>query len=467
MATAKFLDGDLMRHVVVMSLSASLGLVSVFLVDFADLYFISLLGEEALAAAVGFAGTLIFFVFSATIGLAIAMGALTAPKIGRGETDDARLVATSVMVFGFVVTFILAFIFWIWAEQLLSILGAEGVTLAYATRYLRIVLPSIPISAIAIMASALLRAHGDARRAMIVTFWSGGVNAVLDPLLIFGVGLGLDGAAYASVAARFAMALAALRAVNRNYDGFATCRFGALLSHLPLIIAIAAPAVLTNIATPLGSGIVTRAVAPFGDAAVAGFAVVSRLTPLFFCVIFALSGAVGPIVGQNFGARKFDRVQGTLTRSLQFVAGYTVIAWVLLLAVHNFASEQFGLTGEGKRVVFWFALVAAPLFFFNGLLFVANAAFNNLKRPIWSTFLNWGRNTIGVLPFVVLGADIGGAPGVLIGQALGGVVFGVLGFFLARRLVSGYAEGRLDPEKGWSFPLMRSRPDPPFSSPRG
>lgn len=456
-----------MRHVVVMSMSASIGLLAIFLVDFADLYFISLLGQEALAAAVGFAGTVIFFLISVTIGLAIAMGALVAPRLGRGEAEEARSVATSVMVFGVIATTIISALSWVYAGPILTMLGAEGVTHDYAVRYLQIVLPSTPAGAVGIMASSLLRAHGDARRAMMVTFWSGGVNAVLDPLLIFTFGLGLDGAAYASVASRFAMAIAAMLAVYRHYGGFAPYRTPALLSHLSMIIAIAAPAILTNIATPVGNGVVTRAIAGFGDSAVAAYAVIGRLVPIAFCVVFALSGAVGPIIGQNFGARKFERVGQTITRALQFAGVYTIASWGAVLLLNGFAASAFGLADEGRRIIFWFALVVAPLFYFNGMLFIANAAFNNLQRPIWSTGLNWGRNTLGVIPFVAFGAEWGGASGVLIGQALGGVLFGVLGLLLARLLVGGYANGRLDPEKGVRAPVLRGRPDPPFSSPRG
>ena len=89
-----------MRHIVVMSFAASIGLISVFLVDFVDLYFISFLGEEALAAAVGFAGTLLFFGVSITIGLMIAMSALAAQRLGAGKPEDARKIATNVIAMG-------------------------------------------------------------------------------------------------------------------------------------------------------------------------------------------------------------------------------------------------------------------------------------------------------------------------------------------------------------------------------
>ena len=463
---AIFLEGNLLRHIIIMSSSASIGLVSIFLVDFADLLFISMLGEAELAAAVGFAGTVLFFTFSVSIGMTIATSALIAQRLGQGAHDEARKITTSVIAFGVVITSILAVLCWIYAPTLLGLIGAKGNTLDLGVRYFRIVVTAMPIGAIGMMATGILRARGDARRAMTVTLTAGAVNAILDPILIFGFGLGLDGAAYASVAARFATMGTALYPIFKHYGGFAKIDLARFRSDLKPIVAIAAPAMLTNVATPFGNGFVTRAISEFGDPAVAAMAVAGRLTPLAFCVIFALSGAVGPIIGQNFGAKQYDRVRGTLIKSIQFTGMYVVAIWIALLIGHSFISSAFKLSEEGANIIFWFALVVAPLFIFNGTLFVSNAAFNNLRRPLFSTFLNWGKNTIGVVPFIYFGAQLGAAPGVLIGQAIGGVVFGILGFWLAYRLVDRYESGDSDPDHGLKFPLMRGRSEAPFNSPR-
>jgi len=203
-----------------------------------------------------------------------------------------------------------------------------------------------------------------------------------------------------------------------------------------------------------------RFVSSYGDEAVAGFSVMSRLIPLAFCVIFALSGAVGPIIGQNFGAGDYGRVRETLKKAILFTVIYTAAVWLLLLLVHDFISAQFSLTPAGADLMRIFAIIITPLFFFNGVLFIANAAFNNLNRPTWSTMLNWGKNTLGVVPFVWLGADLGGAQGILIGQAIGGVVFALLAVWLAFRLADGYSSGSVDPGKSWRPAFMRAKAGP-------
>lgn len=435
---AKFLTGDLLHHVVVMAMSASIGLLSMFVVDFVDLYFISLLGDPALTAAVGFAGTLIYFNMSVGIGLMIAMSALAAQKIGRGDSDGARKVATNVFVFGIITGCVGGLFFFLFAHQLMGFIGATGDAQIRGAAYLRIVAPSLPIMVAAMSATGLLRAHGDARRAMNTTLVAGIVNAVLDPILIFGFDLSLEGAAIASVCARIAMAITAIYPIFKIYGGIEPFNLDRFRDDLKPILGIGAPAILTNVATPVGALITLRFIAVYGNDAVAGFSVINRLAPLVFCVIFAISGAVGPIIGQNFGAEEFGRVRETIKKSLIFTVGYAAIAWILLIFSTEIIGAQFNLGTEGMALLNTFALVVTPLFFFNGALFISNAAFNNLDRPTWSTMLNWGKNTIGVLPFVWLGSEWAGAGGVLVGQSIGGIFFAIAGVVLAFKLTRTY-----------------------------
>jgi Na+-driven multidrug efflux pump len=294
----------------------------------------------------------------------------------------------------------------------------------------------MPVLAVAMTAMAVLRAHGDARRAMTAPLLGGVVNAVLDPLLVFGLGLGLglDGAAIATVIARFAILAAAFRPALTVHGGFMRPSLTRLRADLRPA-AIAVPAVLANIATPVGNALVTREVARFGTEAVAGFAVVGRLTPLAFAVIFALSGAIGPIIGQNFGAGCLDRVRAAFNAAVLFNALYVALATVALVLLREPILQLFEARGETRRIILLFCGSLALASFFNGVIFVANASFNNLGHPSYSTAINWGRHTLGTWPFAVAGAAFWGAAGALVGQALGGVIFAALASWLAFRVM--------------------------------
>lgn len=443
----KFLTGNLFRHTAVMSLTASVGLMAVFLVDLADMIFISMLGKEALAAAIGYAGAILFFTSSFGIGVAIAAGALVARAVGAGDEDAARRKAATALVFGVLFGAVFSALVWINFPILLSLVGAEGETQHLAAGYLRIIIPSLPLLLIGMTGGAILRAWGDAKRSMFATVAGGLVNAVLDPILIFGFDLELTGAALASVAARMTIAAVALIPIFRYHGGLKWPQGQEMIEDFKPLAVIAAPAILTQLATPVGQAYVTRAMSTFGADAVAGMAIIGRITPVAFGVLFAASGAIGPIIGQNAGAIHYDRVVAAFKAGLLFCGIVVVIVSAVLFGFRGILADAFRATDVSRELMYWFCGPLALLFFFNGAIFVSNAAFNNLNHPFYSTWVNWGRNTLGIVPFVMVGSAVLGAPGVLLGQYLGGVAFGVVGVVLAFRVI-GKAE---DPTPQGSF----------------
>ncbi len=439
--SARFLEGNLFRHITVMSLTSSVGLMAVFLVDFVDMIFISMLGKAELAAAVGYAGAILFFTTSFGIGMAITAGALVARAIGAGDDDLAQKRQTTTLIWGAFFGAVFAALVWLSLDPLVTLMGATGETHRLTVEYLAIVVPSLPLLLIGMVGGAILRAHGDARRAMMATIWGGLVNAVLDPILIFGLDLELTGAALASVAARVTIAVVAMLPILRHYGGLVWPGLAGLMPDLRPILAIAVPAILTQLATPVGQAYVTRSMAEYGENAVAGMAIVSRLTPVAFGVLFALSGAVGPIIGQNAGAEAHGRVRRTFTDALLFTALFTVLVTALLFALRGPIGALFQAEGITLDLVYLFCGPLALLFFFNGVIFVSNAACNNLGRPFLSTWINWGRHTVGTIAMVVIFSAWLGAPGVLIGQALGGVIFGGIAWVLALRVIATAGSG--------------------------
>ena len=187
---AKFLTGNLFRHVTVMSLTASLGLVAVFAVDLIDMVFISMLGQDALAAAVGYAGAILFFTTSFGIGMAIAAGALVALALGSGDEDLARRRAGNALIYSVIFGALFAALVWFNLPLLVALIGATGDTADLAVAYLQIIVPTLPILMVGIIGGAILRAHGDAQRAMMATIWGGRCKCCSrpNPHLRFGSG---------------------------------------------------------------------------------------------------------------------------------------------------------------------------------------------------------------------------------------------------------------------------------------
>ncbi|WP_028870113.1 MATE family efflux transporter [Psychromonas arctica] len=467
MVKGKFVTGNIFNHILVMSSTNAIGLTALFLVDLADLFFISLLGETELAAAVGYAGTIAFFTTSISIGLSIAMTALVSKAIGQQDREKAQRLVINILVTGFIISSIVAAVTWYFTPELVSLIGAKGETHQLAVEYLRILLPSLPILCLGMNAGAALRSVGDAKLAMYTTLAGGGVNALLDPLFIFTFGLGLHGAAIASVIARFAVALVAIYGVSKVHKLMGTLNVKHWLADQKEIFNVAIPAMSTNIATPIGNAYVTMMIAGFGDGFVAGWAVIGRLLPVAFGMIFAISGAVGPIIGQNFGALLYDRVRLTSKRAIEFTAAYVIIVALILFLIQDQIISIFGAQSDAEEMIRFYCTWLSIVFVFNGLIFIANATFNNLGFPTTSTMMNIGKATIGTIPFVYFGGQWFGALGVVAGQAVGSILFGLIAWCWSLRILNKLGnDPKMQCEQEEDVSLNSVLPLTPFSSSR-
>lgn len=435
MTQARFVTGSTMRHVVIMTFTGALGLMAMFLVDLADLFFLSLLNQTEITAAIGYAGTIVFANLSMSLGAGIAAAALVARNIGAKQVERAEEFATSSLMFSLIVSAAITALIATTSPWLLSLLGAHSEAKRLALLFIWTLTPGYILLAGAVCCSFILRGLGDPKRAMYITLSAAVATAVLDPLFIFVFGWGIQGAAAANVVADIVSFSMGLHGVARVHKVLLPMRLRALWRDFPDIRAIAFPAILTQLATPFANAYVTRAVAPFGDEAVAASAIIGRLIPVAFGIIFSLSGSVGPIIGQNFGAKQYGRVAQTLKDGLVFSAIYTVITSLLLFLFRHEIADAFRAAGRTIDIVVFFCTFIAISWAFAGAQFVAAAAFNNLGRAGLSTWFNWGKATIGTIPFALLGAHLGGPEGVLIGTAAGSVIFGVASAATAFRIV--------------------------------
>jgi putative MATE family efflux protein len=433
--TAKFLTGSIQRHILVMTGTSAIGLMAVFICELISLLYLGLLRDLDILAAIGYAAAILFFPTSIGIGLSIAATALIAPAVGAGDMERARRLSTHAILYAALLGALLAALVWPCLGWLLDTLGAKGRTAALAVDYLRIVIPTLPLTAVGMTAMAVLRSLGDAERSMNVPLIGSAAQIALEPFFIFMLKLGMNGAAVSYVLGRFAFAAFGL------YGAFIVHRMltrpsrAAFVADARPLTKVAAPAVMTNVATPFANLFTTAAIAGFGDAAVAAWAIAGRVTPVAFGVVFSLTGAIGPIIGQNFGARQFGRVQETFKAALATNAVLCILAATCLFAALPLIIGAFGVSEAASDLIRFYVIWCAPQFLFLGMLFVSNAAFNTLGHAHIATLLNWGRATLGTIPLVWVGGRVAGAEGVFFGSIAGAIVFGVVSVWLARRIL--------------------------------
>jgi putative MATE family efflux protein len=434
----RFVAGSTMRHVLVMTGTGAAGLVAIFIVDLVSLLYISWLNDPSLTAGVGLATVVMFFTISINVGLMIPIGALVSRALGARRPEDARRLATSGSILMAIVAACVSLILLPLLPVLLNAMGASEQTYEVARNFLWIALPTNALMAVGMAFSTVLRAAGDAKRSMYATLSVAAVTVVLDPILIFGFGLKANGAAMAINIARVVYVYVCFLYLTRAHDLLVVPRIKAILADARPFFAIAIPAILTNIAAPVSNAFFTGVIAQFGDQAIAASAIIDRVTPVAFAGVFALAGAIGPVLGQNWGAQRYDRMKQTLKDALTFTVVYVGCVWLVLFLVRVPLTHAFNAPPLTADLVQFFCQLSGFIWFFISLVFVANASFNNLGYPLLSTFFNWGRATLGMIPFAYFGARIAGPEGALVGIGAGSVVFGIAAvitaFWTIRRL---------------------------------
>ena len=422
---AVFTQGSILRHVLVMTATGSLGLMAIFVVDLFSLLYVSWLGDPVLTAGVGYATQVSYFFISINIGLVIAMGAVVSRAIGAGDRMAARRLATSGLVHVTVVSVVTSVIAFPLRDQLLGLLGAQGEALRIGSTFLALILPSNVGMGIGMALAAILRSVGDARRSMYLTLAGAAVTAIADPILIFGLGLGVNGAAISTILARIVFVIFGLHAVISVHHILQRPNRRAVMLDVPPFMAIAIPAIVTNLATPFATSYAMIVFSRFGEPVVAAFSIIDRIIPVAFGVLFAMSGAIGPVIGQNFGARAWSRVSQTMSKSFLVAIIYVAVVWLLLWLFSEQIVVLFHAQDETARLVIFFCNWCGAAWMGLGCLFVANSAFNNLGYPMLSTAFNWGRATLGTIPFVYFGSQIWGPEGAQMGLFLGAIIFGI------------------------------------------
>ena len=425
-----------MRHVVLMTLAGVIGISMLFLVDLIDLFYLSHLKQTAVTAAIGYAGTIVLLNLSLAIGGSVAAAALVARNMGAGNLVQARQYATSALLFSLIMSSLLTICIAFGSSSFLSLLGAEGDAKRLAQSFIWTLSPGYIFIGGEVCCVAILRALGDVRRSMYISVAAAFVTFCADPIFIFGLGLQIQGAAVATTLGHLAAFSIGVHKLVKVHKFLNPLGLGGLKRDIPSIWQIAYPAILAQLTLPFSNTYVTHLMANFGDEFVAGFATVCRIIPVAYSVIYSITGSVGPIIGQNYGAKQINRVRQTITNSLIFSVGYALTTSFILFFCRFQIASVFHATGHNLEVIVFFCKFIAVSWVFVGAQFLANAVFNNLGHPKLSLVLNWGRATFGTVPFALIGAKLGGWEGLLIGNAIGTAIFGVVSIIIAYTIVN-------------------------------
>ena len=437
-ATARLTEGPISRHLVKLTLPMIWGILAIISFNLVDTYFVARLGPRALAA-LSFTFPVVMTFVSIGIGLAAGTSSVLARAVGAGDLARARRLATDAMTFAFLLVTVMALCGIATIEPLFRILGAEPELLPLVRDYMVIWYLGIVFMIVPMVGTGAMRAMGDSRLAGIVLGGGALLNMVLDPLLIFGLlglpRLELQGAALASVIARaltFALAVWALwvkyRLLTHPWPGLKR-----LMESWRAILHVGLPAAGTNAIIPIATGVVVAMLAQFGEATVAGFGPATRVEGLALVVFYALSAIIGPLVGQNLGAGKLDRVREAVRLSTAFAFLFGLAVALVLIVLAGPIAGLFSDAPEIVSVTRLYLLVVPISYGGAGAIMIANAAFNGLGQPGRAVMLSLARMVVLYLPLAYLLGQVFGPLGIFGATALANLSVGIVAYFWIRR----------------------------------
>lgn len=424
-----------------MTLPVMGGIVALMLFNLVDAYFIGLLGTEALAA-VTFTFPVTFTLISLSIGLGIGTSAVVARLLGENDHDLVKRRTTDAALLAIVLSILLTLVGWFSLEPLFRLLGVTDDLMPYVRDYMQVWYLGTLFVVLPRALSSALRASGNTLVPGLAMIGSAVLNAILDPILIFGWGpipaMGVRGASLATLLSWMLLTLIvlALPQVRSQLLTFSSVRFSEVLESWKVIGKIAVPAIISSILTPVSAAILTRIVAVFGTDAVASFGVGSRIESISLIVVFALSMTLPPFVSQNLGAKQFDRVYSGVMGCFVFTLAWQGVVWLTLLLFQSPLIAAFA--DEGSQFAThlrWFLWLVPLGLGLQGIIILGNSTMNALHQPMVALRLSILRLFVFYVPVCAIGSWLFGLYGIFGGAVLANAVMAAISWLTVRKAI--------------------------------
>jgi putative MATE family efflux protein len=426
--------GSLLKQIFSMSFSMGIGMLSVIGFNLADTYFISQIGDTELAA-ISLTFPVIMFFFGITFGTTTAVTTLVSRAIGERNNGLARRYTTDSLSFALVISVISIGFGLIFMKPLFYALGANENTYPIILEYMAIWFPGMVFLTVPMTGNAAIRARGDMFTAATIMVVAAIVNIILDPILIFGVGfippLGVEGAALATVIARGITFVVAIYYLHFKYHllDLSIPKLNDILGSWKKISSIAFPVAATNFLPPLSVAFATGIIARMGEQYIAAYGIISRIEGMALVVVFSVSSAIGPIIGQNYGAKENERIKLSILYSFGIVFIWGGVVSIFLYFYSETIMSAF--TKDPKIIEIgksYFYLVPLSYGLF-GIRIITSTIFNTLDATIKSTFLAIINLLLIFMPLVYLGSLWKGIDGVFSAHFITNIVIGIISLF--------------------------------------
>ncbi|MEZ5743782.1 MAG: MATE family efflux transporter [Sphingomonadaceae bacterium] len=437
---AKLTGGSIGGHLVAQTAPMIVGVGALMSVGIIDAYFIGRLGAAQLAA-VAFIFPVTTALSSLGVGIMAGLASVVSRALGRGEDDHARGLANLGIVLSLAVGMLFAVPLYLLRGSLFRLMQADSALLPLIDVYMQPFAFAFAVLPGMMAINAVLRAQGAAKRSMAVLLTMAATNWVLDPILIVGgfgfEGFGIAGAAYATlaswtIAAVLGIALVQTTVVKVELGAIRHC----IVKRDSLAIArVAGPAAFSNAINPAGLAVLTALLASAGPAAVAGFGAGGRLQAFAVVPLLGLSGSIGAIVGQNWGAQRFGRARRALYWAGGFSLVYGLAVAALMVIFRDALAALFTDDAEVRATLARYISISAWGYGGYGLCIIVNGALNAVDRAGMALAQSLARIALVMVPVAWLARPMLGADAVYFGELAANIAGAVIAVLLVRHVL--------------------------------
>ena len=449
----EIVSGPVGRVLYKLTLPMVIGIIAVFFFNLVDTFFIALLGTQSLAA-VSFTMPIAMIVMNLAIGLGIASSALIARATGARNHPLAQQYVAASLLLTLVLAIVMLIFGLLFNDDVFILLGAGEELLPLIWQYMQFWWPGVVVMMLMIVINSNMRAVGNTKLPSMMMLGSAVLNAILDPILIFGIGpiegMGVAGAALASTLCWLAVVLVMIYSLAKiDLLHWGELTFKALLNIWQRLMSLGIPAIITNVLVPVASGFLLVMIAPMGEQTVAAFGVGARIEPFAIVAILALTSTIPVFVGQNFAAGQHDRIWQALSIAVRFILLWQIVVWLILWAVSPFLATIFSQDQVVIDQIVNYLMIMPVGYAGMGIVLCANSALNALQKTSISMLLNLVRLSIFYVPLAWLGGHFYGFEGLLFGASLGNLIAG----FLVWGMIKNAQEKQAFGVKNYSTPL--------------
>ncbi|MXO89369.1 MATE family efflux transporter [Pontixanthobacter aquaemixtae] len=437
---AKLTRGDIRGHLVTQTTPMIIGVAAMMSVGLVDAYFIGQLGSAELAA-ISFIFPISIALTSLGIGVMVGINSVVSRALGAEDTEVAAIRANIGIAFALALGAVMAVALYALLDPLFTLMQADEEMLPIIRRYMQPYALGFPLLLLMMGVNGVMRGQGEARKTSYVSIFYSAVNWVLDPILITGAfgfeGFGIAGAAYATNAGwalAIILALFLLKGTSLPFNP-SKIEKAHVAPSLKALASVGVPAGFSNAINPIGLSVLTALIATQGQDAVAGFGAAGRVQSFAIVPLLALSGAIGSIVGQNWGAQKFDRAR----QAMRWAGGFSIIYGLVIAVVLVSASDSFAdLFTNDPKVIDEFArylAIAAWGYAGFGLLIVSNGALNSVGKAGWALTQSFVRVFLVMMPVAWFLRNSWGSDAVYSAELAANVIGGLVAIIIIWRVL--------------------------------